>query len=252
MQRLEQAIRLTTGPITFLSTVLERAIADLDGMGLSLMSVDHQEFLDINERYRDRGWYALNDHYAHERFIGLAITQAGTEDVCAILVSRPLDLGKRSLADAFEDLSFVYPKGVPIGARDRFDDVPLPAHGITGNVSLIGGLWIDPRSSGRAGLGGSLLLSYITRAIYACSLGTENPDYCVCLVIDKLIRGREKGRSMLDRYGFRYVAPGPLWVNHYPTEDLPLNTSWADRPALLSVIEETSWVAGRVEFAKAA
>jgi hypothetical protein len=252
MMRLDQAVRLRTGPVTFLSTVLERAMSDLDSMGLSLMAVDHQEFLAINQRYQDRGWYALNDHYGHERFLGLAITHAGTEDVCAIVVSRPLDLGSRSLADAFADLSFVYPKGVPIGARDRFDGVPLPAYGITGNVSLIGGLWIDPRSSGRAGLGGSLLLSYITRAIYACTLGTENPDYCVCLVIDKLIRGREKGRSMLDRYGFRYVAQGPLWVNHYPTEDLQLNTSWADRPALLSVIEETSWVAGRVEFAKAA
>lgn len=252
MQRIEQALRLRTGPVAFLNTVLERAISDLDGMGLALCSVDHEEFLAINERYQDRGWYGLNDHYAHDRFLGLAITTADMEEVCGILVSRPLDLGARSLAGAFDDLSFVYPAGVPIGARDRFDGVPLPAHGITGSVSLIGGLWIDPRSSGRAGLGGSLLLSYLTRAIYACTLGTENPDYCICLVIDKLMRGREKGRSMLDRYGFRYAAQGPLWVNHYPTEDLPLNLSWADRPALLSVMEETSWVIGRVEFARAA
>lgn len=255
MKRFDQALRLQSGPVTFLSTVLERAVSDLDNMGLNLVTVDHAEFMAINERYRDRGWYALNDHYGHERFLGLAITTAGTDEVCAIIVSRPLDLGERSLADAFADLSFVYPKGVPAGATDRFDGVPLPAHGITGRASLIGGLWIDPHSSGRAGLGGSLLLSYITRSIYAYTLGMEDPDYCVCLVIDKLILGREKRRSMLDRYGFRYVAPGPLWVNHYPGEaepDLALNTSWADRPALLSVLEETSWVAGRNELARAA
>lgn len=252
MMPIAQALRLKTGPIAFLNTVLERAITDLERLGLALMAIDHGEFFAINDRYRDRGWYGLNDHYAHEEFLGLAIATADTSDICGAVVSRPLDLGGRSLAEAFDDLSFVYPKGVPIGARDRFDGVPLPAHGITGDVSLIGGLWIDPRSSGRAGLGGSLLLSYLTRAIYAATLGTQNPDYCVCLVIDKLMRGREKGRSMLDRYGFRYAAHGPLWVNHYPTEDLPLNLSWADRPALLSVMEETPWVAGRVELARAA
>ncbi len=252
MMPLAQALRLKTGPISFLNTVLERAISDLERMGLALVAIDHGELFAINERYRERGWYGLNDHYGHENFIGLAITTADMSEVCGTMISRPLDLGGRSLADAFEDLSFVYPKGVPIGARDRFEGVPLPAQGITGNVSLVGGLWIDPHSSGRAGLGGSLLLSYLTRAIYACTLGTQNPDYCVCLVIDKLMRGREKGRSMLNRYGFHYAAHGPLWVNHYPTEDLPLNLSWVDRPALFSVLEETPWVAGRVELAEAA
>lgn len=252
MKRIDQALRLRTGPVTFLSAALERAITDLDNMGLALCSVDHDEFLDINERYRDRGWYALHDHYDHERFLGVAITTADQEQVCGIIVSRPLDLEGRTLATAFEDLSFAYPQGVPIGARDRFEGVPLPAHGITGRASLIGGLWIDPSSSGRAGLGGSMLLSYLTRSIYALTLGIEDPDYCVCLVIDKLLAGRDKGRSMLDRYGFRYAAHGPLWVNHYPTEDLPLNLAWVDRPALLSVIEETSWVARRLEFANAA
>lgn len=252
MKRFDQSSRLQTGPFPFLSTVLDRAASDLDAMGLALVTVDHAEFMAINKRYQDRGWYPLNDHYAHERFLGVAITTADTEEVCAIIVSRPLDLGDRSLADAFADLSFVYPKGVPAGARDRFDGVPPSATGITGSASLVGGLWIDPHSAGRAGLGGSMLLSYITRCIYAYTLGTENPDYCVCLVIDKLMCGWDKGRSMLNRYGFQYAAPGPLWVNHYPTEDLPLNTGWVDRPGLLSVIEETSWVAGRIEFARAA
>jgi hypothetical protein len=206
--------------------------------------MSHREFLETNRRYRDRGWYGLNDNYRHERFLGLAIATTDLDEVRATIVSRPLDLQEKSLGAALEHLHFAHPGGTRIDSADRFTAIPREAYWMSGRLSLIGGLWVDNKGAPRAGLKGSSLLSYLTRSLYAVLIGTENPDLAVCLVVDELLRGREKRRSILDRYGFQHVAKGPVWEYHYPDASLPLNLSWADRPALLSILNETPWING--------
>lgn len=238
-------VRLTKGPARFLAAVLARAIEDLEANGLTLAIMEHREFMDINKALEHRGWYPLHDHYGHERFRGLAITDTDLKRTFATIASRPLDLNGRSVGEAYEDLTFPYPHGVPISARDRFDDIPLAAYGLKGNGVYVGGIWIDPDARHGGTVGRELqsgMLSYLTRSLYAWSYGTEDPDFFFGIVIDDLLRGRDTNRSTLDRYGWRYCAPGPNWVNHYPTADLPVNTTWIDRAAILEVISETAWV----------
>lgn len=269
MMPLIDSFQVTAGPRRELANILARAHDDLAERGLALMRLDHQEFMNFNRSSDARNWYQLHDHYGHERFLGIAITNAATERVCAVVCSRPLDIQPgKSLADAFHDLSFVYPKGVPIKARDRFEQVPMQASALRGKGCLVGGLWIDPRgpsgepsgptlaavdgepsatkgkSGGngvRSGLGGSLLLSYLTRSMLVCLLGSEDPDFVAVLVTDRLIAGHDEGRSMLRRYGYHHVAKGPIWGNHYPGQDLHLNLSWIDRAGQLDVVLRTSW-----------
>lgn len=271
MQPLIDSFQVTAGPRRELANILLRAHDDLGERGLTLMRLDHQEFMSFNRGSDARNWYQLHDHYGHDRFLGIAITNTSTNRICAVVCSRPLDLAPgRSMADAFHDLSFVYPKGVPIKARDRFEQVPMQAAALRGKGCLVGGLWIDPRGpsgqpSGptlaavdgempatngrgrgngntvRSGLGGSLLLSYLTRTMLVCLLGSEDPDFVAILVTDRLIAGHEEGRSMLRRYGYHHVAKGPLWGNHYPGQDLALNLSWIDRAGQLDVVLRTPW-----------
>jgi hypothetical protein len=33
-----------------------------------------------------------------------------------------------------------------------------------------------------------------------------------------------------------------VWVNHYPTADLPVNTTWIDKAAIIETIASTPWV----------
>lgn len=238
-------IRLVKGPARFLAAVLARAIADLEENGLTLAIMEHRELMETNKALEHRGWYPLHDHYGHERFQGLAITDTGLNRVFATIASRPLDLNGRSVGEAYEDLTFPYPRGVPISARDRFDDIPLAAYGLKGNGVYVGGIWIDPDARHGGTVARELksgLLSYLTRALYAWSYGTEDPDFFFGIVIDDLLRGRELNKSTLDRYGWRFCAPGPNWVNHYPTADLPVNTTWIDRAGILECISETPWV----------
>lgn len=244
MQHLKESIRLRAGPVDFLRLVLKTAEHHLGAQGLTLARMSHREFLETNRRYRDRGWYGLNDNYRHDRFLGLAIATADLGEVLATIVSRPLDLEEKSLGQAFEHLQFAHPEGTRIDSADRFSAIPREAYWMSGRLSLIGGLWVDNKGAPRSGLRGSSLLSYLTRALYAVLLGTENPDFAICLVVDELLRGREKRRSILDRYGFQHVAKGPVWEYHYPDANLPLNLSWADRAALLSILGETPWVGG--------
>jgi hypothetical protein len=244
MHSLKETVRLRAGPVDFLRSVLLTAERHLGAQGLSLATLSHQEFIETNQRYRDRGWYGLNDNYRHERFLGLAIATADLGEVRAIVVSRPLDLAERSLGQALEHLQFAHPEGTAIDSADRFSAIPREAYWMSGRLSLIGGLWIDHRSAPRSGLRGSSLLSYLTRALYAVLVGTENPDLAICMVVDELLRGREKRRSILDRYGFQHVAKGPVWENHYPDASLPLNLSWVDRAAILAILRETPWISG--------
>jgi len=256
MRPLIDSLRLTAGPRRELASVLQRAIEDLGQRGLALMRLDHAEFMSFNRESEANNWYRLHDHYGHDRFLALAITSADHRDIRAVVASRPLDIAPgRSLADAFDDLSFVYPQGVPVGARDRFEKIPLQASSLRGKGCLIGGLWIDPYAASatpvsgdgsrtgpmRSGLGSSLLLSYITRCIYTCLLGTEDPDFMAVLVTDRLIAGHDEGRSVLRRYGYHHVAKGPIWGNHYPGQDLALNLSWIDRAGQLDVVLRTPW-----------
>lgn len=238
-------IKLTKGPARFLAGVLARAIEDLEEQGLTLAIMEHAEFMEINRTHEHRGWYPLHDHYGHERFRGLAIAASDFTRVFATIASRPLDLDGRSVGEAYEDLAFPYPKGVPISARDRFDNIPLAAYGLKGNGVYVGGIWIDPDARHGGTVGRELksgMLSYLTRSLYAWSYGTEDPDFFFGIVIDDLLRGRELNKSTLDRYGWRFCAPGPNWVNHYPTADLPVNTTWIDRAGILECISETPWV----------
>lgn len=238
-------IRLIKGPARFLAGVLARAIEDLEEQGLTLAIMEHREFMEINKALEHRGWYPLHDHYGHDRFRGLAITDLGFNRCFATIASRPLDLNGRSVGEAYEDLTFPYPTGVPIGARDRFDNIPLAAYGLKGNGVYVGGIWIDPDARHGGTVGRELksgLLSYLTRSLYAWSYGTEDPDFFFGIVIDDLLRGREHNKSTLDRYGWRFCAPGPNWVYHYPNADLPVNTTWIDRAGILECISETPWV----------
>lgn len=262
MMPLVDSLRLTAGPRREFASVLQRAVGDLEAKGLTLMRLDHEEFMTFNRNSDASNWYRLHDHYGHERFIAIAITTLDRRTIRAVLASRPLDLAPgRSLADAFDDLSFVYPGGVPLSARDRFEQVPMQAAALRGRGCLVGGLWIDPRASTgqspgqaapasaglgsnpnvRVGLGGSLLLSYLTRSMATVLLGTEDPDFIAILVTDRLIQGHAEGRSMLRRYGYHHVAKGPIWGNHYPGQDLALNLSWIDRAGQLDVVLRTPW-----------
>src|SRR5260221_2625370 len=258
-------LRLSAGPRREIARVLQRAAEDLAAGGLALMRRSHAEFMSFNSNSDARNWYRLHDHYGHDRFLGIAITSADCREIHAVVAARPLDLAPgASLADAFRDLSFVYPAGVPAMARDRFEQVPLQAAALRGKGCLIGGLWIDPRVGSarasavqgapgrtgvvrtglvRTGLGGSLLLSYLTRTMSSCLLGTEDPDFMAVLVTDRLIAGHAEGRSMLRRYGYHHVARGPVWGNHYPGQDLALNLSWIDRAGQLDVVLQTPWAA---------
>lgn len=245
--------RPTKGQTTFYTHVITRALAELAKLDLSLASVDYDEFMAINRRYEDKGWYALHPHYRHDRFLGLAVVTRDMTEVMGLIGYRPAQTPGKSLGAALEDLSFIYPDGAPEGAQDRFDDVPFAAYGLTGNGAYFGGFWLNPGARARSGLAGSALLSYLTRAMYACALGADDPDFAVCLVIDNILRGREKGRSILDRYGFKYAAAGPIWVNHYPGETLAMNTAWIDRAGLMNVLIETPWVeAGALAIPRAA
>jgi len=238
-------IKLTRGPTRFLSGVLARAIKDLEQNGLTLAIMEHREFMDINKALEHRGWYPLHDHYGHERFRGLAITDTDFNRTFATIASRPLDLGERSVGQAYEDLSFPYPYGVPLDARDRFDNIPLAAYQLKGTGIYVGGIWIDPDARHGGTVGRELecgLLSYLTRSLYAYSFGMEEPDFFFGIVIDDLLRGRDHNKSTLDRYGWRFCATGPNWVNHYPTADLPVNTTWIDRAAIVETIASTPWV----------
>jgi hypothetical protein len=246
-------LRLTAGPRREIASVLQRAAGDLAAKGLALMRLSHSEFMSFNANSDARNWYRLHDHYGHDRFLSVAITSADGRRICAVIAARPLDLPPgRSLADAFDDLSFIYPGGVPAMAADRFEEVPLQAAALRGKGVLVGGLWIDPRAGSnrekvaagaeiRAGLGGSMLLSYLTRATAAVLLGTEDPDFIAVLVTDRMIAGHAEGRSMLRRYGYHHVAKGPIWGNHYPGQDLALNLSWIDRAGQLDVVLQTDW-----------
>lgn len=238
-------IKLTKGPTRFLSGVLSRAIEDLEQNGLTLAIMEHRELMETNRALEHRGWYGLHDHYGHERFRGMAIMDSGFNRVFATIASRPLDLGNRSVGEAYEDLSFPYPYGVPLNARDRFDNIPLAAYQLKGNGVYVGGIWIDPDARHGGTVGRDLecgLLSYLTRSLYAYSFGMEEPDFFFGIVIDDLLRGRDHNKSTLDRYGWRFCAPGPVWVNHYPTADLPVNTTWIDRAAIIETIASTPWV----------
>jgi hypothetical protein len=257
MMPLVDSLRLTAGPRREFASVLQRAVEDLESRGLTLMRLNHDEFMTFNRNSDASNWYRLHDHYGHERFVAIAITNSDNHDVRAVLASRPLDLAPgRTLADAFDDLSFVYPSGVPMVARDRFEHIPMQAAALRGKGCLVGGLWIDPRAStgthsgapdiarnaaARVGLGGSLLLSYLTRSMATVLLGTEDPDFIAILVTDRLIQGHAEGRSMLRRYGYHHVAKGPVWGNHYPGQDLALNLSWIDRAGQLDVVLRTPW-----------
>lgn len=272
MTPLLYSLRLNSGPRREIASVLQRAGDDLAAKGLALMRLSHAEFMNFNSNSDARNWYRLHDHYGHDRFLGIAITSADCRDIRGVVAARPLDLAPgASLGDAFEDLSFVYPAGVPALARDRFEQIPLQASALRGRGCLVGGLWIDPRAGSsrpttsriglgrdgfgqdslqavqegetRSGLGGSMLLSYLTRTVGACLLGTEDPDFIAVLVTDRLIAGHAEGRSMLRRYGYHHVAKGPIWGNHYPGQDLALNLSWLDRAGQLDVVLQTPWAA---------
>lgn len=247
MRPVFDQIRLTKGETALYAHVISRVSEELDTLDLALVSVDHAEFMDINRRYQDRGWYALHDHYGHASFLGLAVLTKDGSEVAGLLGSRATTDGSKSFGAALFDLSFIYPAGTPEGAQDRFQDIPTAAMHLRGRGIYMGGFWLNPAMGRRSGLAGSALLSYLTRAMYAAVLGTQDPDYAVCMVIDNILRGREKGRSILDRYGFPSVAPGPLWVNHYPGEDLAMNVAWIDRAKLVDVILQTAWV-GADEF----
>lgn len=251
MLRAKDHIRLTKGPTAFLSEVLDRAVEDLEREGMTLATMTHAEFRAANEALMHRGWYPLHDHYDHADFRGIAITDLDLERIHATFVSRPLDLGSRSVGMALEDLHFPYPAGVPVGAKDRFENIPRAAYGLKGEGAYLGGLWIDPQSR----LGGAVtrnlaggLLSYLTRSLYAWVAGTQDPDFCFGIVTDELLHGRDRNRSAVDRYGWRSAAPGPNWVKHYPDADLALNSIWMDRANVLEVLDATPWASGRTAW----
>lgn len=245
MQRAADVIRLSKGPRVFLARVIARAIADLEQRGLTLAVMTHAEFMAANAALTERGWYPLHDHYGHHRFLGLAITDTDLGRIFATAVSRPLDLGDRSVGQAYEDLHFPYPAGVPVTAKDRFENIPVAAYGLKGVGSYVGGYWIDPEARRGSGLGNGLrggFLSYLTRPLYAWILGTEDPDFLFGIAIDELLLHREVGKSIYDSYGWRNAAPGPNWVNHYPDADLPINTIWQDRAGILETLDAAPWV----------
>lgn len=244
-------IKLTKGPTAFLVHVLHRAIEDLEREGMTLATLTFDEFMAANDALTHRGWYPLHPHYCHPEFRGLAITDIGMTRILATAVSRPLDLDGRSVGQAFEDLHFAYPQGVPLTAKDRFENIPIAAYGLKGNGAYHGGYWIDPDARHGSRLTQNLpspLLSYLTRSLSAWVVGTDDPDFFFGIVIDDLLKGRDRNRSAVDRYGWRYAAPGPNWVKHYPDADLPVNCLWIDRAGILEVLDATPWVSGRTAW----
>jgi len=255
MRKQLQSIKLDRGPASFLSTLLVAAERNINALGFTFSLVDPDEFMAINRAYLHKRWYPLHDHYGHERFLGLIASDAKTGEVAGTMAARPGDLEHRSLGQAFEDLRFVYPAGVPIGAPDRFAQIPRAAYAIRGKTCYIGGFWLNPELAPATGLAGSHLFSYLTRALYALVVGTEDPDYGFCIVVDELLRGRDRAKSVLDRYGFRHAAPGPTWINHYPEateKNLKINVAWMCRAALLQTLEDTPWVAAAWQSDRAA
>jgi hypothetical protein len=252
MRNTLQSISLVKGPAPFLSTILVTAERHINAMGLTLAVVDSVEFMAINRAYLHKRWYPLHDHYGHDRFLGLIASDAKTGEVAGTIAARPADLDGRSLGQAFEDLRFVYPAGVPIGVKDRFAHIPRAAYAIRGNAWYMGGFWLNPDIAPATGLSGSDLLSYLTRACYAIILGTEDPDYSFSIVVDELLRGRERARSVADRYGFRHAAMGPTWINHYPDaeeKNLKINITWMCRAAMMQTLDETPWIGAAWEEA---
>jgi hypothetical protein len=252
MRKPLQTIRLDKGPTPFFSSILVAAERNINAMGMTLTLVDSTEFMAINRAYLHKRWYPLHDHYGHERFLGMIASDAKTGEVAGTIAARPADLDGRSLGQAFEDLRFVYPRGTPIGVRDRFAHIPRAAYAIRGNAWYLGGFWLNPDIAPSNGLNGSDLLSFLTRACYAVILGTDDPDYSFCIVVDELLRGRDRARSVADRYGFRHAAMGPTWVNHYPDaeeKDLKINVAWMCRAAMMQVLDETPWIAEASEEA---
>lgn len=251
MLRAKDHIKLTKGRATFMAHVLDRAIEDLEREGMTLAILTHTEFVAANEALTHRGWYPLHNHYGHPNFRGLAVTDLAMTRILATFVSRPLDLGARSVGAAFEDLHFAYPSGVPLGAKDRFDNIPIAAYGLNGNGAYLGGFWIDPDARAGSRITGNLqggLLSYLTRSLYAWVAGTDDPDFFFAIVVDDLLKGRDRNRSAADRYGLRCAAPGPNWVKHYPDGDLPVNCLWMDRAGILEILDATPWVSRRTAW----
>ncbi len=252
MGRLVDRVRfdpyfLTPEQVRRYSKVLLYADAGASCLGLDLLSVDHHQYVSIHLDNRHRGWFPINDYFRHERFFGVALADKVTGEYQGVIASRPIDLGSRSVGEVLEDFSLIQPGG---RGEERFEHIPPALYDLTGKGQVIGGLWVPPDAPGRAGIGGSALLSYLSRGLFASVLGLEQPDFFLILARDELVLGMGKGRSIIERHGFRYAARGPVWKNYRPGVDISLNASWAHKASIAQVMEETDWVRENAAIAK--